>query len=33
MFVEQLEGSLLLVDSDEFLGTFSGACCVSRRWA
>jgi len=24
MFVEQLEGSLLLLDSDEFLGTFTG---------
>jgi hypothetical protein len=26
MFVEQLESSLLLVDSDEFLGTFTALC-------
>jgi hypothetical protein len=26
MFVEELEGSLLLLDSDEFLGAFSSTC-------
>jgi hypothetical protein len=36
MFVEELEGSLLLLDSDEFLGAFSslhqsGPCGRSKR--